>query len=98
MKRDLLKLVTLGQRAKRDLSWISQLPLVQCSAPLWHLTPEDCDLEVQTNASKEGFGTWFEGHLHQGKWDAITAGLHINVLETTVIWHSQGHQGLGTSC
>jgi hypothetical protein len=32
-EQDLLKLVTLGQRAKRDLSWIKQLPLVQCSAP-----------------------------------------------------------------
>jgi hypothetical protein len=73
-EQDLLKSVTLGQRAKRDFSWISQLPLAQCSAPLWHLTPEDCDLEVLTDPSKEGFGIWFKGHLHQGKWDAITAG------------------------
>jgi hypothetical protein len=86
-ERDLLKTLTLGQRARRDLSWISQLPLALCSAPLWHLTPEDCDLVIQTDASKGGFGIWFQGHLHQGKWDTITAGLHINVLETTAIWH-----------
>jgi hypothetical protein len=72
-ERDLLKTVTLGYRARRDLSWISQLPLAHCSAPLWHLTPEDCDLEVQTDASKGGFGIWYQGHHHQGKWDAITA-------------------------
>jgi hypothetical protein len=29
---------------------------------------------------------WFQGYLHQGKWDSITADLHINVLETIVLW------------
>jgi hypothetical protein len=86
-EQDLLKTVTLGQLAKRDLNWIVELPLAQCSAPLWHLTPEDCDLEVQMNASKGEYRIWYQGHLHQGKWDAITAGRHINVLETTAIWH-----------
>jgi hypothetical protein len=35
-----------------------------------------------------GFGVWFQGFLHQGKWVSTTAGLHINVLETTALWHS----------
>jgi hypothetical protein len=39
------------------------------------------------DASNQGFGIWFEGFLHQGKWDSTTAGLHINVLETTALWH-----------
>jgi hypothetical protein len=86
-EKDLQKSVTLCQQAKRDLQWIIELSPTQCVAPLWHLSPEDCDLEVQTDASKEVFGVWFQGYLHQGKWDSITAGLHINVLETIVIWH-----------
>jgi hypothetical protein len=86
-EKDLQKSVTLGQLAKRDLQWIVKLSLTQCSAPLWHLSPEDCDLEVQTDVSKEGFGIWFQVFFHQGKWDCITAGLHINVLETIAIWH-----------
>jgi hypothetical protein len=86
-EQDLQKTVTLGKLAKRDLWWIVELSLAQCSAPLWHLSPEDCDLEVQTDTSKEGFGVWFQGLLLQGKWDSITDGRHINVLETIAIWH-----------
>jgi hypothetical protein len=47
-EKDLQKSVTLGHLAKRDLQWIVELSPTQCSAPLWHLSPEDCDLEVQT--------------------------------------------------
>jgi hypothetical protein len=39
------------------------------------------------DASNLGFGIWFEGFLHQGLWDSTTARLHINVLETTALWH-----------
>jgi hypothetical protein len=56
-------------------------------APLWLLFPEACNLKVQTDTSNVGFGVWFQGFLHQGRWDSITAGSHINVLETTVLWH-----------
>jgi hypothetical protein len=59
--------------AKKDLQWIVELSSTQCIAPLWHLSPEDCDLEVQTDASKERFGVWFQGYLHQGRWDSILA-------------------------
>jgi hypothetical protein len=86
-EQDLQKTVTLGKLAKRDLRCIIELSLAQCSTPLWHLSPEDYNLEVQTDAAKEGFGIWYQGLLHQGKWDSITAGRHINVLETTAIWH-----------
>jgi hypothetical protein len=55
-EKDLQKSVTLDQLAKRDLQWIVELFLTQCSALLWHLSPKDCDLEVQTDAFKEGFG------------------------------------------
>jgi hypothetical protein len=89
--RNLQKTVTLGQLVKRDLRWIVELLLAQCSISLWHLTPEDCDLEVRTDAFKEGYGIWYQGLLHQGKWDTITAGRHINVLETTAIWHFQAY-------
>jgi hypothetical protein len=37
--------------------------------------------------SNLGYGIWFEGFLHQGLWDSTTAHLHINVLETTALWH-----------
>jgi hypothetical protein len=53
---DLQKTVTLCQQAKKDLQWIIELSPTQCVVPLRHLSPEDCDLEVQTDASEEGFG------------------------------------------
>jgi hypothetical protein len=83
---DLQKTVTLCPQAKRDLQWIISLSPHQCFAPLWCLSPEACNLEVQTEASNEGFGVWFQGFLHQGKWVSTIAGLHINVLETIALW------------
>jgi hypothetical protein len=50
--------------------------------PLVVPVPKVCDLEAQTDASKIGYGIWFEGFLHQGLWDSTTAPLPINVLET----------------
>jgi hypothetical protein len=84
---DLQKTVILCPQAKRDLQWIISLSPHQCFAPLWFLSPEVCDLEVQTDASNLGYGIWFEGFLYQGLWDSTTARLHINVLETTALWH-----------
>jgi hypothetical protein len=52
--------------------------------PMWFLSPEVCDLEVQTDASKLGYGIWF---LQQGLWDSTAARLPINVLETTAFWN-----------
>jgi hypothetical protein len=80
------KTMTLCPQAKRDLQWIISLSPHQCFSPLWCLSTEACDLEVQTDASNEGFGIWFQGFLHQGRWDSTTAGLHINVLETISLW------------
>jgi hypothetical protein len=82
---DLQKTVILSSQVRRDLNWIISLSPHQCFAPLWHLSPEVCDLEVQTDASKIGYGIWFQGYLRQGLWDSTTA-LHINVLETTAMW------------
>jgi hypothetical protein len=84
---DLQKTVILCPQAKRDLQWIISLSPHQCFAPLWCLSQEACDLEVKTDASNLGFGIWFQGFLHQGTWDSTTAHLHINVLETTSLWH-----------
>jgi hypothetical protein len=83
---DLQKTVNLWPQAKRDLQWIGNLSPTQCVTTLWLLSPESCNLEVQTDVSDIGFGVWFQGFLHQGKWDSITADLHINVLETIVLW------------
>jgi hypothetical protein len=83
---NLQKTVTLCPQAKRALQWIISLSPHQWFAPLWCLCPEACDLEVQTDASNEGFGVWFQGFLHQGRWDSTTAGLDINVLETIALW------------
>jgi hypothetical protein len=87
LEADLQKTVTVCPQAKRDLQWIINLSPHQCFASLWYLSPEACVLEVQTDASNQGFGIWFQGFLHQGKWDSTTAGLHINVLETTALCH-----------
>jgi hypothetical protein len=78
--------VSLSPRVRSDLKWIISLSPHQCFAPLWFLSPEVCDIEVQTDASKLGYGIWFEGFLHQCLWDSTAAHLHINVLETTAFW------------
>jgi hypothetical protein len=83
---DLQKTVILSPQARRNLNWIINLTPLQCFAPLWNLSPEDCDLEVQTDASKIGYGIWFQGSLYQGHWDGTTTSLHINVLESTAMW------------
>jgi hypothetical protein len=83
---DLQKTVILSPQARRDLSWILGLTPLQCFALLWNLSPEACNLEVQTDASKISYGIWFQGSLHQGHWDSTTTHLHINVLENIVLW------------
>jgi hypothetical protein len=70
---DLQKTVILSPQARRDLKWIISLSPHQCFAPLWFLSPEVCYLEVQMDASKLGYGIWFEEFLHQGLWDSTTA-------------------------
>jgi hypothetical protein len=89
-EKDFQKTVILSPKARRDLSWIISLTPLQFFAPLWNLSPEACDLEVQTDASKIGYGIWFQGSLHQGHWDGTTTHLHINVLESTATWMIQG--------
>jgi hypothetical protein len=76
---DLQRMVTLLPEARRDLLWISQLQINDCHGPLWPLTAEDCSIEVQTDASNLGFGVWFQGQLHRGRWDSIDTLTHINV-------------------
>jgi hypothetical protein len=60
------KTVILSPQERRDLNWIISLTPHQCFTPFWNLSPEDCNLEVQTGASKIGHGIWFQGSLHQG--------------------------------
>jgi hypothetical protein len=82
---DLQKIVILLSQATRDLDWIRNLQMRQCQGHLWPLAPESCAQEVQTDASKMDFGIWYQGLLHNGKWDSTTTPLHINVLELTAI-------------
>jgi hypothetical protein len=63
-ERDLRKTVTLLPQARRDLKLITCLQLHQCHSPLWHLMPEDCNLEFQTVASELGYGILSQGLLH----------------------------------
>jgi hypothetical protein len=79
LEQDLLKTVTFLQEARRDLLWMTHLQIQYCHGPLWPLTAEDCAIEVQTDASDQGYGVWFEGHLHSGRWDSIDIRRHINV-------------------
>jgi hypothetical protein len=79
---DLQRTVTFLSEARRDLLWILQLQIGNCHGQLWPLTAEDCSIEVQTDASDQGFGVWFQGHLHSGEWDGgdgIDTRTHINV-------------------
>jgi hypothetical protein len=53
-EKDLQKKVTLLPEVRRNLLW-----LLHCHGHLWPLTAEDCAIEVQTDASDQGFGIWF---------------------------------------
>jgi hypothetical protein len=75
---DLRRTVMLLPEARRDLLWMTQLQVTDCHGPLWPLTAEDCAIEVQTDASDLGFGIWFEGRLHSGRWDSTNIRTHIN--------------------
>jgi hypothetical protein len=77
-EKDLQKKVTLLPEARRDLLWMTQLQLSHCHGHLWPLTPEDCAIAVQMDASDQGFGIWFRGYLHSGRWDSIDIRRHIN--------------------
>jgi hypothetical protein len=83
---DLQKTVILSPQARRNLSWIISLTPLQCFTPLWNLSPEACDLDVQTDASKICYYIWFQGSLHQGHLDGTTTHFHIDVLESTAMW------------
>jgi hypothetical protein len=63
---DLLKRVVLLPEARRDLLWIADLQAEDCHGPLGPLMAEDCVIEVQTDASDQGWGSGF--------WAACTAG------------------------
>ena len=78
--------VSLSQESLRDLRWTSCLAPPQCYKPLWPLLLENCDLEVATDASDEGWGIYFQGRLHHGLWtDIVDAPAHINAKELRVL-------------
>jgi hypothetical protein len=74
---DLQRTVMLLPEARRDLLWMTQLQIGDCHGPLWPLSAEDCASEVQTDASDLGFGIWYEGRLHSGRWDSTDTQTHI---------------------
>jgi hypothetical protein len=74
---DLRRTVILLPEARRDLLWMTQLQSSDCHGPLWPLTAEDCAIEVQTDASDLGYGIWFQGRLHSGRWDDTNIQTHI---------------------
>ena len=78
--------VSLSSESLRDLRWTASLALPQCHKPMWPLLLEDCNIEVSTDASDEGWGIYFQGHLHQGLWmDVADAPAHINAKELRVL-------------
>jgi hypothetical protein len=79
LEQDLLKKVTLLPEARRDLLWMMHLQIQHCHGPLWLMTAEDWAIEVQTDASDQGCGVWFKGHLYSGRWDSIDIQRHNNV-------------------
>jgi hypothetical protein len=50
------------------------------------VSPESCNLEVETDASDVGYGIWFQGLLTNGPWDSICMMTHINVKEIIALW------------
>jgi hypothetical protein len=63
--------------------------------PQFHPTPVLCPIVESVSRSlrpqgpdgrKIGYGIWFQGSLHQGHLDSTTTHLHINVLESIVLW------------
>ena len=74
--------VALSEESLRDLSWSASLESPQCQKPMWPIRLEDCDIEVWTDASDEGWGIYFQGHLHHGLWtEYVDAPAHINAKE-----------------
>ena len=77
---DSQKVVPLSEECLRDLRWVASRSSVDCAAPMWPLSQEDCEAEVSTDASDVGWGIYWDGRLHRGNWGA-DALLHINVKE-----------------
>jgi hypothetical protein len=74
---DLLERVVLLPEARRNLLRVSSLQAEDCHGPLWLLMAEDCVIEVQTDASDQGWGVWFQGRMFSGEWDTTTILKHI---------------------
>jgi hypothetical protein len=73
----LLERVVLLPEVRRDLRWLADLRMEDCHGPLWPLMAEDCAIEVQRDASGQGWGVWFLGRLYSREWDATTIQTHI---------------------
>ena len=76
--------ITLNQESKENLNWwISQvqrwnLATIETRAP---------DMQLETDASKQGWGANLNGKIAQGPWTKEESCLHINILEMKAILH-----------
>ena len=77
---DLHRRLVLPPSAMEEITWVLQLSMADCQAPIWPKALEDADLKVATDASDIAWGIYYEGRMESGHWDA-TAPLHINAKE-----------------
>jgi hypothetical protein len=87
-ERDLQKKVTLHPEARQGAisSGCHSSSCFNAMVTFTPLTLEVCAFEVQTDASDQGFGVWFRGHLHSRRWDSFDALNHIYARLSVLFW------------
>ena len=74
--------MTLTERARDDLRWWSQRAFT-LKGQLF--LPPPPSVQIQTDASKTGWGALVQGKVFQGTWCQSERNLHINVLELRAV-------------
>ena len=70
-------LISLSPSVKEDLAWWIEI-VDKAFNPISHGNPV---IETRTDASKKGWGVYFDGDITQGSWSGTESQLHINELE-----------------
>ena len=72
----------LTPRAREDLKWWSNRQHTMMGQ---RFVPQPATIQVQTDASKTGWGAHLEHRVIQGHWQAHETSMHINVLEMRAV-------------
>lgn len=74
-------LISLSPSVKEDLAWWIE-NVGKAFNPISHGNPV---IETRTDASKKGWGAYFDGDTTQGSWSGTESQLHISELELKVV-------------